>query len=218
MPSNLQKRIGYSFRDVSLLEAALTHASLQKDTGDNERLEFLGDRVLGLVLADLLYRVHMDENEGDLARRHAALVRQEALATVAQNLNLAADLRAAAGTAVQPAAVMADAAEALIGAIYLDGGFAAAEKFITLQWQDLLAKQPLPPEDPKTALQEWAQKNGRPLPVYTILSRSGADHTPIFTVEVKVEGLGSAEAVAANKRAAEKDAAALLLAKARRES
>jgi ribonuclease-3 len=214
MSSDLQKNIGYEFRDVTLLDMALTHASVQKKTYDNERLEFLGDRVLGLVLADILYRANPSEKEGALARRHGALVQQSSLVAVAKNLDLGSVVRAA-GNSRENAALLADAAEALIGAIYLDGGYAAAEKFIVVQWEKMLQDQQQPPEDPKTALQEWAQERGLPLPEYKVVAKSGSDHEPVFTIEVSVKDHDATSATAANKRLAEKEAAGKMLEQVR---
>ena len=196
---------------------ALTHASVPNIKNNNERLEFLGDRVLGLVTSELLYRSFPDEKEGDLAKRLTALVRRAALALVAEKLSLGSYMRLSTGElkagGVQKETILADAVEALIGAIYLDGGLEAARKFIHAHWETMLASGEAPPEDAKTRLQEWAQAQGLPLPHYRVLSRTGADHSPVFEVEVKVEGQGSAKGSASSKRAAEKLAATTLLEK-----
>lgn len=216
MLADLEQKLGYAFRDPQLLDQALTHASLQKSY-DNERLEFLGDRVLGLSIAGLLYRAHAGEDEGKLAKRHTALVQQAALVEVARALDLGTFIRLSPGEVRAGGGanetILADAVEALLGAIYIDGGFDAAEKFVRAAWQPLMDGQFAPPEDPKTQLQEWVQQRGLPLPVYRVLSRAGVDHAPIFEVEVSVETLGAARATAPSKRAAEKDAAAQLIAK-----
>lgn len=213
--SELEERAGHAFSAPALLDMALTHASVVGAKHNNERLEFLGDRVLGLVTSELLYRSFPDEKEGPLAKRLTALVRRDALAQVAEKLSLGAYMRLSAGETkaggVQKETILADAVEALIGAIYLDGGLEAARKFIHAHWETMLAAGGAPPEDAKTKLQEWAQAQGLPLPHYRVLSRTGADHSPVFEVEVKVEGNGSARASAASKRAAEKAAAQKLI-------
>lgn len=210
----IEKTLDYVFEDVKLLEAALTHASLQKKEGDYERLEFLGDRVLGLVVAALLYKAFPAENEGDLAKRHTALVQQKTLVDVALALDLPSHLRLSSGErkagGLHKDTILSDAVEALIGAIYLDGGYAKAEKFITRIWQDKLAAA-APPEDAKTMLQEWAQARGLPLPEYRVLSKAGSDHAPVFEIGVEVEGFILISAKSSSKRQAEKDAAALML-------
>lgn len=213
--AELEARAGHAFSDPSLLDMALTHASVVGAKRNNERLEFLGDRVLGLVTSELLYRGFPEEKEGDLAKRLTALVRRDALARVAEKLALGSFMRLSTGETkaggVQKETILADAVEALIGAIYLDGGLDAARKFIHAHWEPLLSCAGAPPEDAKTRLQEWAQAQGLPLPHYRVLSRTGADHSPVFEVEVRVEGNGSAKASAASKRAAEKAAAQKLI-------
>lgn len=207
--------IGYAFANRELLDMALTHASVPKNKYNNERLEFLGDRVLGLVVAQMLYEAFPKEKEGDLAKRLTGLVQQAALVAVASELDLGRYVRLSAGEekagGVKKDAIIADALEALIGAIYLDNGFGPAEAFIRGRWHNLLLAHKAPPEDPKTRLQEWAQQRGLPLPEYKLLSRTGSDHKPLFEIEVSVEGQGTAVASAASKRSAEKDAAALML-------
>jgi ribonuclease-3 len=180
-----------------------------------ERLEFLGDRVLGLVVADLLWHRFANEPEGPLTRRHAQLVRRDTLAQVARTIGLDRHLKlspseTAAGAARKPA-VLADACEAVIAAVYLDGGFPAAFAFVERFWGPLIAEMDAPPRDPKTLLQEWAQGRGLPLPVYEVRGESGPDHARHFTVAVQVLGLDEASATASSKRAAETGAAAALL-------
>ncbi|AMW35127.1 ribonuclease III [Haematospirillum jordaniae] len=213
--------LDHTFRDESLLELAMTHRSrgLSRghNAGTNERLEFLGDRVLGLVVADMLYHRFPAENEGALARRHAALVRREALADVASRLNLGDFLILAKGDEdlggrTNPA-LLADACEAVIGAIYLDGGFDAASGFIRRFWIPLMDKVTEPPKDPKTGLQEWAQKRGLPLPVYETVAADGPDHNPSFTIRVMVQGVPPEVASGPSKRIAAQMAARILLEK-----
>lgn len=209
--------IGYVFSDPALLKAALTHASAHDGKNDNERLEFLGDRVLGLVIADLLFTNFPDEEEGSLAKRHTALVQQESLVKVAGTLGIAAHLTLSPGEkktgGQQKDKILADAMEALLGAIYLDGGHKAASAFITRHWLPLVKAQPLPPGDAKSLLQEWAQGCGLPLPEYRETGRSGPDHAPMFEVEVSVKNHGAVRASAPSKRAAEKAAAQKMLEK-----
>ncbi len=229
MPAeDLAPIIGYTFTRPELLKEALTHpsASALAQRGRTrkpanrgyERLEFLGDRVLGLVIADLLWRRFESESEGHLTRRLTELVRREALARVANTIGLGPHLilspaEAAAGASGNPG-ILADACEALIAAIYLDGGFEAASAFVGRFWAPLIdAVGGLPPRDPKTALQEWAQGRGLALPVYELVGTSGPDHALLFTVAARVAGRDSATASASSKRIAEARAAEILLAR-----
>ncbi|GAB6053294.1 ribonuclease III [Magnetospira thiophila] len=211
----LQRAIDHVFADPTLLTNALTHASLVSGTASNERLEFLGDRILGLVIAETLYHQFPQEDEGALARRLAAVVSRPALAQVATGLDLGRYLQVAAsedGSGRENPALLADACEALIAALYLDGGLAVAAAFVRRHWAPLVAADPQPPKDAKTALQEWAQGRGKPLPQYCEVSRHGPSHAPLFTIEVTVDGLGRATAKGGSKRVAEQAAAELLLA------
>ncbi len=206
--------LGVSFRSPARLVEALTHGSAS-DAIDNQRLEFLGDRVLGLVVADRLLAAYTDEAEGALARRFAALVSAETLAEVAREIGLGRHLILGAseetnGGRANPAN-LADACEALIGALYLDGGLGAAAAFVDRYWTARIAAPEAPPVDAKTALQEWAQARGLGVPAYRTVSVGGPDHRPTFRVAVKVAGHGSAEARGPGKRRAERAAAALLL-------
>lgn len=215
--SDLEAAAGYAFTDAALLAMALTHASTQKKTGDNERLEFLGDRVLGLVVADMLYKAYPHEPEGLLARRHTALVQRAAIVRAAAALNLAPYIRLSSGEVkaggLKKDTILADTLEALIGAIWLDGGLDPARAFVEKFWRGMLHLQDEPPQDPKTALQEWAQARGLPIPEYKVVSRSGPEHAPVFEVEVAVAGLDPVRAAAHSKRAAEKDAAQAMFKK-----
>ncbi len=202
------------------MRCALTHASATRGAGGNlisyERLEFLGDRVLGLIIAKLVFRRFPDEREGDLARRLAALVRRETLAEVAAALDLGRCIdfgpgEQEGGGAENPS-VLADACEAVIGALYLDGGLTAAERFVLPYWTPYLEAEDRPPQDAKTALQEWAQGRALPLPVYEEVAREGPPHEPLFTVEVRVEGYHPAIAQGRSKRTAEQAAAETMLA------
>lgn len=211
---DFQQRLGHRFHDPAWLNLALTHASAGADM-NYERLEFLGDRVLGLVMAEILYDTFAQEAEGDLARRHAALVSGATLALVAEGLGLGAILtlsqaeRAAGGA--QNENMLADGMESLIGAIYRDAGLDPCKRVIAALWADVLHTMDRPPSDPKTALQEWAQGRGLPLPRYEVIARDGPDHAPVFTISVNVSGLDPATASGPSRRAAEKSAAQALL-------
>lgn len=225
---NPARLIGHAFARPELLVEALTHPSALPprrqggrrprrvtSRGGYERLEFLGDRVLGLVIADLLWRGFEHEQEGPLTRRLTHLVRRDALARVAAAIGLDRHLllspaEAAAGAARNPG-ILADVLEAVIAAIYLDGGFGAAVAFIERFWEPLIAEMAAPPSDAKTELQEWAQARGLKLPAYELVATSGPDHAPQFTVSVRVAGFDEASATASSKRAAETGAAAALL-------
>lgn len=210
----LQENIGYDFRDTKLLEAALTHSSMGSHT-NYERLEFLGDRVLGLVVADLLYGMFPKESEGDLAKRHAMLVQGAMLAGLARDINLGVSLQLSEAERVAGGAendnILADGLEALIGAMYLDSGLAPCQIFIRALWGDRVKLMKEPPQDPKTALQEWAQARGFPLPSYAVVRREGLDHAPVFHVEVAVGQWPPQRAIGSSIRTAEKEAAQILL-------
>lgn len=210
--------LGHRFADPQLLAEALTHPSAHARRGPRlsyERLEFLGDRVLGLVVAELLWRRFPEEAEGELTRRHTGLVRRESLVAVAQALGLGAFVilspgEAQAGARDNPS-VLADTCEAVIAALYLDGGLEAARGFVHRCWEPLLQTAVEPPRDPKTALQEWAQGRGRGLPVYETVGVAGPAHKRVFTVSARVEGAEPATASGSSKRAAETAAAAELM-------
>jgi len=212
----LLTRISYHFRNSGLLTLALTHPSVAR-AQNNQRLEFLGDAVLGLVVARILYDLYPGEQEGELARRHAALVRGETLTDVAREIALGDALHIGAsetqGGGRDNASNLEDALEALIGAIYLDGGMEAAEAFIVPRWTEMARKTEAPPKDAKTALQEWAQARGLPVPNYALVESTGPAHAPQFTIEVTVQGYPPAQAQAASKRVAEQAAAGMLLEK-----
>ncbi len=204
------------FNNPDIFTLAMTHCGMIGEHS-NQRLEFLGDRVLGLIIADMIYECFPDANEGELARRHAALVCGETLSMIAKLINLGEHLRLSdsdANLGVRDSmATLEDACEALIGALYIDGGFNSARNFINEHWGKLLDVVQAPAKDGKTKLQEWAQGQGLPLPHYELLKREGADHSPIFTIEVQVLGLQSCIGVAPSKRGAEQIAADNLLEK-----
>ena len=212
-------RLGHNFNRPNLVKQALTHPSAcgrHLIVADSyERLEFLGDRVLGLVIADMLLRSFPKESEGSLAKRFTALVRREALALVAQKLGfdkliVLAKGEEESGERENPA-LQADVCEALIGALYLDGGYAAAQSFIEKNWKPLLNQDLSPPQDAKSTLQEWAQGRGLPLPTYQEISRSGPPHAPLFNIQVSVKGLDPVIKQGNSKRKGEQEAANELL-------
>lgn len=213
--AELEKTLRYSFADKSRLRLALTHSSLKQSRNDPsyERLEFLGDRVLGLVIAELMLERFPGAAEGKLAPRLATLVSGATLADVARSLDLGAyilmtDGEAAAGTNARDS-VLADCCEAVIGALYLDAGLGAAGEFIRRVWEPLI--QDVEPRVAKTELQEWLQGRGLPLPEYTVVDRSGPSHKPEFTVELTVSGRDPVRASGPSKRAAELLAASEML-------
>jgi len=220
----LQDRIEYRFSNQHFLEGALTHpsaglvkAAVELGAG-YERLEFLGDRVLGLVIAELLIERFPSDNEGALSKRSVALVRKEALIDVARQLKLGEAVVLSSGSgrayARQKETAAADGVEALIGAIFRDGGFQAAATFVRHWWTPLLKRYEAPPKDPKTTLQEWAQARALKLPVYTVVGSEGPAHQPVFVVEVILDTVGSERASGRSKRIAETAAATALLARA----
>jgi ribonuclease III len=224
-PAKLADALGHPFSRPALLKEALTHrsavsASVVERFG-YERLEFLGDRVLGLIIANLLLQHFPSESEGQLARRFNALVQGETLATVAQSLNLGDYLILAPSEAQSGGrtnrGLLADVCEAIIAALFLDGGLPVAEKFVAQHWLPLLIAKTRPRRDAKTQLQEWAQSRGLPLPVYSTISREGPAHHPKFAVRVSVEGAGTAEGRGSSKRAAEQLAAGELMTRLRPE-
>jgi ribonuclease-3 len=212
----LEARLGHTFADITLLKLALSHASI--GARSNERLEFLGDRVLGLIVSERLYADYPDIDEGGLAVRLNALVRREACAKAGEGAGLAPYLIMAASESGsggrKKSAILAGACEAVIAALYLDGGLAAARRFVLEFWDEQFAT--LKPElrDCKTALQEWAQSGALPKkaqPAYVVKERMGPDHAPVFTVEVRVPGQPSQTGEGSTKRDAEQDAARRML-------
>jgi ribonuclease-3 len=222
-PGELAKRLGHGFARPELLVRALTHPSAANRQGaiddSYERLEFLGDRVLGLIVADLLMVRFPQEPEGALALRHAELVRRETLAEVAAEIGLDDYLRLAKGEEAagerQNPALLANACEAVIAALYLDGGLAVAWAFVERLWGVRLEADARPPQDAKTALQEWAQGRALGLPKYREVGRQGPAHEPHFTLEVAVGDRQPARGEGRSKRLAEQAAAARLLAQVR---
>jgi ribonuclease III len=215
MTDALSAKFGYKFQDEALLHRALTHAGANS-ARSNERLEFLGDRVLALVVSETLYRRYPEEDEGSLTRRVHSLVRWEACAKVAEEVGLWDHLiltrsEAAGGRSRGP--IVGSALEAVIAAIYMDGGLDAAHAFITRWWEPMFADPGADTRDAKTRLQEWAQARGKESapPVYSLKEQAGPDHAPCFVVEAQVTGFAPVAGEGGSKRQAEQDAAAKLL-------
>lgn len=213
----LQQRLGHHFADPDLLKLALSHSSAGR-TGDNERLEFLGDRVLGVVIAEKLYTDFPNDEEGSLAVRLNAMVRRDACANVARDAGLAPYIVMASSESSsggrEKSGILAGVCEAVIAALYLDGGLDAAKAFILRYWQ-VMFEDSLPElRDAKTALQEWAQSGALPdktQPKYRLRNRSGPDHAPLFNVEVELPGYEPASGEGSTKRSAEQAAAQSML-------
>lgn len=208
---DIAQRIGYRFSDTALLTEALTHGSTQKHKGDYQRLEFLGDRVLGLVIAEHLFRANPAHGEGELTAAHSALVRGETCAAAGDTIGLSDLVIIGTGERAKGMnlnrTVLGDVMEALVAAIYLDGGFEQARAFVLRTWDNLLSRPRTVVKDPKTFLQEWALARALPIPSYRIVSRAGPEHEPVFVVSVEVKDRDPAEGTAKSKRAAEMDAA-----------
>ncbi len=214
----LEQRIGYKFADKTLLEQALTHISALSGgnrTNSYQRLEFLGDHVLGLAISDMLYKAYPRGNEGELSRRLADLVRKETCAEVAKVMDIGSALKLGssennAGGRLR-VTILGDACEALVGAVYLDGGYKEAEALVERFWRERMVKPLRSLRDPKTMLQEWAQARGLPTPAYQELARTGPHHKPKFSVTVSLPDRPPAEGIGDSKRAAEQAAAANML-------
>ncbi len=217
---DLERRLDYTFRDPGLLRRALTHPSAvsERPQGEPEsyqRLEFLGDRVLGLVVADMLSAAFPDADEGGLHRRHAALVRKETCADVGSELGIGNALILGEGEANsggrEKGTILGDSCEAVIGAIYTDGGLEPARALIERLWRPRMAERQRSPRDAKSTLQEWAQGRGLPVPRYSVVGESGPQHAPRFEVRVDLDPYAPAAAEGSSKREAEQGAAAALL-------
>jgi ribonuclease-3 len=214
----LEARLGYAFKSRDLLKKALTHASVRQNSSkrrDNERLEFLGDRVLGLAIAELLSEVYPNASEGELAKLYNRLVRGGTCAAIARELNLGpflvlSDAEAESGGRDKET-ILADACEALLGGIFLEAGYETARDVVRALWGSRVGASPAEAVDAKSMLQEWAQGQGLDLPQYVEVARQGPDHAPRFTAEVSIKGKKPARGEGANKRAAEQAAAATLL-------
>lgn len=220
--NKLQQTIGYKFKNIDLLDESLTHPSLSlKDKNGHkysyERLEFLGDSALGLVVAEMLIKRHPEEEEGALAKRQSALVRGEALVEIAKKLHLGQHIIMTPGEEFSGGrkneSNLENTLEALIGAIYIDGGLDELKKFIHKWWNDILEVMKEPPKDPKTTLQELVQGQGMPIPEYIMTNATGPAHSPIFEITVAIKGYGEIVASANSKKKAQKEAAKLMLIK-----
>jgi ribonuclease III len=219
---NLYKKIGYKFNNIKLIKQALTHPSInykKEDIATYERLEFLGDSVLNLIITEYLIKNYLNEDEGKLAKRRAALVSGEMLVNLAREIELGecliiSDSDIALGGRNKDRC-LEDAFEALIGAIYLDSGYDNACGVVYRLWQDKFQNMIFPPNDPKSTLQEWAQKNKKPIPRYEIVSATGPAHQPLFEVEVFIEGVPKIVGKGMSRKKAELEAAELMIKKLR---
>jgi ribonuclease-3 len=217
--AEFEERIGYRFKNAALLEQALSHISALAGNraGSYQRLEFLGDHVLGLIVSDMLFRTFPRAEEGELSRRLADLVRKETCADVARSIDLGAAIRLGASESNaggrNRTAILADVCEALIGAVFVDGGYPAASTLIEHLWEERMRTPARPLRDAKTVLQEWAQARGLPTPSYREVERKGPDHNPEFRVAVELPDRAPAEGLGRSKRAAEQAAAAAMLAR-----
>ncbi len=214
--TSFSDRLGHSFADPELLIRALTHASISSEQRpDNQRLEFLGDRVLGLVIANALLKADPSAREGQLAPRFNALVRKETCAAIAREIGLGEVLKLGRSEMKSGGrrkdALLGDAMEAVIAAVYADAGFEAARDVVLRLWRNRIDTVDADARDAKTSLQEWAQARGHPPPDYVETAREGPDHAPVFTIEARLASGETAEARAASKRAAEQAAAKALL-------
>ena len=213
--TTLETRIGHHFADRGLLQEALTHTSVTRPAagrpGNYQRLEFLGDRVLGLMVADMLFHRFPDSKEGELSRRLSELVRKESCAQVAESWEVGPHIIFGPGVARTASrenrSILADICESVIGAVYVDGGFEAARSVVAQGFHDAFNGVARARRDPKTALQEWIQARGAPPPGYRLVDRAGPEHAPRFTIEVSGEGLEPVLGLGTSKRAAEQDAA-----------
>jgi ribonuclease-3 len=209
----IEAQTGHRPRDLALFERALTHSSRSEE--NYERLEFLGDRVLGLAIADWLYALFPDEPEGKLSRRLNVLVSRTTCAEVARELDLAGRMllgkQARDDGAFESDNVLGDMVESLIGALWLEAGFETAKAFVRAAWGDRVDRRDRAPHHPKSALQEWAAANDRKAPAYEVIGRSGPQHAPTFVVKVSIRGVGDAEAEGLTKQEAETAAAQALL-------
>ncbi|UWR22905.1 ribonuclease III [Sulfitobacter sp. S190] len=213
-----EKRLGHQFARPALLGQAVTHASMSSpNRNDNQRLEFLGDRVLGLVMAEALLAQDPQATEGQMAPRFNALVRKEACAEVARDIDVGAVLKLGRSEMLsggrRKQALLGDAMEAVIAAVYLDAGYDAARDVVLALWGDRTTSVKDDARDAKTSLQEWAQARGLQPPKYIQIDRSGPDHAPVFTIAARLSTGEEASATAKSKRAAEQDAASRLLSK-----
>jgi ribonuclease-3 len=220
--ADLETRLGYKFRDAELAARALTHLSApaigaQGRLDSYQRLEFLGDRVLGLAVAEMLYQAFPQASEGELSMRLAALVRRETCAEVAKEWEVGPHVVLGLGEAQaggrKKAAILSDIAESLIGAVFVEAGFEAARQLVARSWRTRMHAVEEPERDAKTAMQEWAQARALDAPRYVEIDRSGPPHAPQFTIQVSLVGFEPAQGLASSKRAAEQAAAQAFMAR-----
>ena len=217
--AKLQDKLGYQFTNIELLRLAVTHKSATGHKGNYERLEFLGDRVLGLEVASALFAHFKGDDQGALTKRFHALVQQNALASIAQSLDLTSQIITdKAGQARRQTSVLSDVVEAIIAAIYLDGGLEQARCFIFAHIDITATTSDDADANPKSALQEWALGQGAELPIYLMVTMTGPDHAPQFVMRASVASHGSAEAKGPSKKLAEQEAARLLLRQLQKET
>ena len=210
-----QKKIGYTFNNISLLKNALTHGSVTNVKNSTEqsyqRLEFLGDRILGVSIATLLFKSFPNAKEGELSKRYTSLVNNNMCSEVARELKLQntiiTGIKGIKLSSNQGSAILADVCEAIIAAIYLDSNFETAFKFVKKHWQKRISPKSSTPRDPKTALQEFTLKRQKSLPKYDVISRTGEDHRPTFKVKVQITGFKSSTGVGQSIQRAEQNAA-----------
>lgn len=211
--NKLEEILGYHFKNRKLLKQALTHSSCSGNVSQNyERLEFLGDRVLGVAMAHLLYNLFPEDKEGDLSPRHTRLVRKETVAQVALDLHLNEYIRAGQKDLCFNENVLCDVAEAVIGAICIEAGFETAIEFVDRHWKHLINIGSNPQKDSKSILQELSHQFKAGNPVYTLLKKEGSEHEPVFYIEVSIPEFGKAEGMGKNKKIAEQAAASQLIA------
>lgn len=211
--SEFEEKIAYKFKNKGLLIKALTHPSIvsNKFESEFERLEFLGDRVLGLSIAELLFKKHSTEAEGDLAKRLAVLVSRDKLLEIGEEIGIRNVVRAYRADMTQRSGILADAIEAILGAIFLDSSYETAKQTVMHLWAKHIEAANLPPRDPKTTLQEWVQSRGLAIPNYKIIERTGPDHAPEFLIELTVAGQKPQRASGLSRRRAEQIAAEQML-------
>lgn len=210
----LEEILGYSFKNRALLKQALMHSSYTSKISENyERLEFLGDRVLGLAIASLLYKIFPNEPEGSLSQRHTGLVNKDRVSEVALSLQLQKFVIVANEEIRENENVMCDVCEAVIGAIFMDGGCEGAVNFVNSHWKELIDKNVAPPKDSKTCLQELAHELSLGTPLYRVTGREGSEHEPIFHIEVSFSDGKAAQGQGRNKKLAEQEAATRMLKK-----
>ena len=214
--NKIEDSLKYNFKNRQLLESALTHTSILNKKNDYtfERLEFLGDRVLGLSIANLIYKKFLNESEGELARRIAVLVSGKMLAKIAININLQNYIRVSENfnfSNGQNYSILSDTMEAIIGAIFLDSNYNEVKNVIQLLWKEYILADEMPPKDSKSALQELAMQLKYEMPLYSNYEKEGPDHSPKFTVEVSIKGINKIQGLGKSKKSAEADAANKLL-------